>query len=184
MISAVMGIDPGVNGGVSVLTGDGGIAFVKGFKGKMTQKELIGVVRQAALVLTLAGSRNCFIEKVGFIKGDGGKGANTFGRVDGLLRGTALTLGLSVRDTSPMMWQSRLECMSGGNKNVTKKRAIELFGGQNVKITHAIADCLLIARYGQITLARASVRVDARPKLRPGRSDESGYQEGDNEYEE
>jgi hypothetical protein len=37
--------------------------------------------------------------------------------------------------------------MSAGNKNVTKTRAAQLFPG--VKMTHAIADALLIAEYGR-----------------------------------
>lgn len=143
-----MGIDPGVNGGIAVISSDGWPLFLKGFKGKMSQRELVAVVKEAAMVLSQMDSQYCFIEKVGFIKGDGGKGANTFGRVDGLLRGTALTLGLTVYDALPFMWQSRLNCLSGGNKNVTKRRAKELYPFER-NITHATADALLIAEYGR-----------------------------------
>ena len=46
----------------------------------------------------------------------------------------------------PQVWQKALGCMTGGDKNVTKRRAQELFPGH--KITHATADALLIAHYG------------------------------------
>jgi len=50
-------------------------------------------------------------------------------------------------DVYPMMWQAKMECLTGGNKNVSKHRAQELFPG--VRITHAVADALLIAEYGR-----------------------------------
>jgi len=39
--------------------------------------------------------------------------------------------------------------MTGGDKNVSKRRAQELF--PEIKITHAIADALLIAEYARRT---------------------------------
>lgn len=144
-----MGIDPGVSGGVAVLSPTGAPIFVQGFKGGMTHRELVMVVKVAAETLLLYHGCDVFIEKVGFIKGDGGKGAFTFGQVAGLLRGTILTLGLQVHDVYPFFWQSKMDCCSGGNKNVTKKKALELFAGRGFKITHAVADCMLIAEFGR-----------------------------------
>jgi hypothetical protein len=40
--------------------------------------------------------------------------------------------------------------MSKGDKNVTKRRAQQLF--PQLKVTHAIADALLIAEYGRRVL--------------------------------
>jgi len=37
-------------------------------------------------------------------------------------------------------------CMTKGDKNVSKRRSQELF--PQIKVTHAIADALLIASYG------------------------------------
>lgn len=147
----VAGIDPGVNGGVAVLGVDSSILYVQGFKGKMTHKELVHAVYTANLILCNAGGNAFFVEKVGFIKGDGGLGAFTFGQVAGLLRGAALALGATVHDVYPFMWQSRLNCLSGGNKNVTKKKAQEIWPSE--KWTHAIADAALIAEYGRRVLA-------------------------------
>lgn len=47
----------------------------------------------------------------------------------------------------PQVWQSDLDCLTGGNKNVTKAKAMELFPGR--KITHRNADALLIDYWGR-----------------------------------
>lgn len=156
-----MGMDPGTRGSLSILHADMRVLMTRAFAPEMTQKALVEIVREGANLLTAYGSHACFIEKVGYIGGDGpkcpacgkksggdgGKGANTFGRVDGILRGAALALNLDLYEVSPMIWQARMECVSGGNKNVTKLRALELFPAE--KITHATADGLLIAEYGR-----------------------------------
>jgi hypothetical protein len=49
----------------------------------------------------------------------------------------------------PQAWQKALACMTKGDKNVSKRRAQELF--PSMKITHAIADSLLIAEYNRRT---------------------------------
>jgi hypothetical protein len=46
----------------------------------------------------------------------------------------------------PQVWQKTMQCMSKGDKNVTKRRAQELF--PDIKVTHATADGLLIMSYG------------------------------------
>lgn len=151
-MTAVMGVDPGVSGGLAVLRGDGTLIYMRGFSGAMLHGELIDVMKCAIGLLKAQDSRECFMEKVGFIRGDGGKGAFTFGTINGLLRGCSLALNVTVHDVYPALWQSRLECLTGGNKNVSKRRALELFPGE--RITHAVADALLIAEYGRRTLAR------------------------------
>lgn len=151
MIPAVMAIDPGVNGGIAIIDSNRVPYYLLGLKSSMSQRELVYAVRDAADALSGLGSKVCYIEKVGYMPRDGGKGANTFGRVDGLLRGAALAYELELREVSPVLWQSKLNCLSGGNKNVTKYKAQELF--PNIKgITHATADALLIAFYGVSTL--------------------------------
>lgn len=147
MILEVLGIDPGVKGGLALLNPDGTVSTTVSLEG-MTEVQLASAMRE------LAESRPiCVIEKVGYIKGDGPMGAFTFGKVYGLLRGLAMGLNLEIIDVYPMMWQSRFDCLSGGNKNVTKNKAIALFPAYHARrprgITHGIADALLIAEYGR-----------------------------------
>jgi hypothetical protein len=147
---SVMGVDPGVRGGLAVLCGDGTVAHVCAFRPDMTHGELVGAVRRGLEILAWQGGHSVFVEKVGYMPGDGGKGANTFGRVDGLIRGALHAIGYPPTDVSPMTWQAAMECLTGGNKNVSKNKAKELY--PDLKMTHAIADALLIARYGWLRL--------------------------------
>lgn len=144
---AFLGVDPGVAGGLALLREDGTVAHIRAFSNAMTEREFVTAVDTAAGLLSVYRDRFCVMEKVGFIKGDGGKGSFTFGKVVGLIRGCLLTRGISVSDVYPVIWQARMECMTGGNKNISKRRAQELFPCE--KITHAIADALLIAEYGR-----------------------------------
>ncbi len=163
MSLAVMGVDPGGEGAVSVLSTTAQIIHVQKFSPGMTRGEFKEIMREAVRKLRTAGSEVAYLEKVQYIgrrkdgqKADGGQGAFTFGRIYGWCE-TALTHhDLDLRDVYPMIWQGRLGCLSGGNKNVTKRKAIELFGSQ-VKVTHAIADSLLIAEYGRRRLATADL---------------------------
>ena len=144
----IIGIDPGVNGGIAAMGTDSKLVRVRAFTG-MSAEELVAEV---GYCVQLSGSQpgitRCFVEKVGYMRGDGGKGAFTFGKVFGLLLGALYSVGARPQLVSPMMWQSYLGCLSGGNKNVTKHHAQKLFPHQ--KVTHAIADAMLIAEYGRI----------------------------------
>lgn len=140
----VMGIDPGINGGLTILRQDTGhVEITIGFDPKWTHQEFVTVL--VAGVKRLEISAPVALEKVGFIRGDGGKGAFTFGRVDGLIRGTLLALGHPIVEIPPMLWQGALRCLTGGDKNVTKRRAAELWPQE--KWTHKTADSALIAEY-------------------------------------
>lgn len=159
-----MGGDPGVNGGVAVLRLSGELVFAEGFQGgAMTQRAAVDVVRRAAVALRDAGGGICFCEKVGVMRRDGRKGANTFGRVDGLLRGAVLMAEIPLTDVPPMAWQAALECPTGGDKAVSLARARQLFpeafpAGTTKAAALRIADAILIAEYGRRWLA-------ARPHL-------------------
>jgi len=143
-----MGVDPGTRGGVAVLREDGAPVHVAALRPDMTEIDLLTVMTAAVLKLrALPGNHHpCYFEKVGYRPTDGGKGAFTFGRVVGLMSGILLAQGLRPVYVSPMIWQAHMGCMTGGNKNVSKDRARQIF--PLVKMTHAVADSLLIARYG------------------------------------
>ena len=151
----VIGGDPGTNGGVAVIDPLGKVLYVAGFRPDITIPEFRDVCREAAKV---AGPDAFgWVEKVGYMgprpdnpKGDGGKGSFTFGRGYGWLEMGLCSHDVTVKHVAPMIWQARLECLTGGNKNVSKRRALDLFGAQVPKITHSIADALLIAEYGRV----------------------------------
>lgn len=148
-LTAIMGVDPGTRGAVAVLRSDGKPLCVHPFKPDMRERDLITTLDLALLEMKpyALGTHVCYMEKVGYKRGDGGMGAFTFGKVYGLLRGALLARDVQILDVYPALWQSRLECLTGGNKNISKRRAAEIFPG--LKMTHSIADALLIAEYGR-----------------------------------
>ena len=154
----IIGIDPGCKGGLALLTARGEVVETIPLDG-LKEKEVAYALDKWRAVAASAGVRpQVFIEKVGYIKGDGAGGSFTFGAVFGLLRGIVLGLGLHPNYVYPMMWQSSLNCLSGGNKNVTKNKAIALFPDYHAErprgITHGVADAILIAEYGRRMLNR------------------------------
>lgn len=161
----ILGIDPGVRGGAALITESGVVVKTLAFKNTPKERELFESLKR--LVSLAAYEPYVLIEKVGYMPGDGGMGAFTFGSVFGLLRGVLLGLGCELHYVYPQMWQSSLCCLSRGNKNVTKNRAIELFPTyhnslsednkkKRIAITHDIADALLIAEYGRRRLEATS----------------------------
>lgn len=145
----IIGIDPGVRGGAALLTERGAVVETIAFNG-LKEKELACAFRHWH---SLAPAAQVWIEKVGYIRGDGAMGSFTFGSIYGLLRGIVLAQPWEPRYVYPQLWQAALGCMTGGNKNVSKGKAIALFPEYNTErkrgITHDIADALLIAEYGR-----------------------------------
>ena len=137
---------------MALLAPDGAVAHIWGFRPEDDRAELVAAVQSAVSALKMFDSRACFFETTGYMPGDGGKGSFTFGRVNGLLEGALRALGVPPIFVPPMIWQAKMECLTGGDKNVSKRRAIELF--PQWKITHGIADALLIAEYGRRWLSR------------------------------
>lgn len=148
----IIGIDPGAKGGMALLTDRGEVVETIPFDG-IKEKEIIFALDKW-IALALPSRPTVYLEKVGYIKGDGGKGAFTFGQVYGFIRGAVQMARLRLVDVYPMMWQARMGCMTMGAKNVSKNRAIALFPRYHAErprgITHGVADAMLIAEYGRI----------------------------------
>lgn len=90
------------------------------------------------------------IEKVGPSRGRDGRkqgvsSAFTFGFGAGVLYGVLSSCRIPYEEVSPIKWQTLLGCRTGGDKNISKAKAQSLF--PSVKITHAVADALLLAEY-------------------------------------
>lgn len=90
------------------------------------------------------------IEKVGPARGRDGRkqgvvSAYTFGFGTGIIYGVLASLRIPFEEVSPLKWQTAMGCRTGGNKNISKAKAQQLF--PHLKVTHANADALLIAEY-------------------------------------
>jgi hypothetical protein len=87
-----------------------------------------------------------YIEQVSSSPQMGVVSAFSFGRGYGNLEMALTAAGIPFERVRPQVWQKSLGCMTKGDKNVSKRKAQELFPDR--KVTHATADALLIAYYG------------------------------------
>jgi hypothetical protein len=134
----VIGCDPGVNGGIAWIT-DG-----KPCVEKMpdTLQDLWELFRDIAS----EGECHAYLEQVSSSPQMGVVSAFTFGNGFGHLEMALTAAGIPFARIRPQVWQKELGCMTKGDKNVTKRKAQELF--PSIKATHATSDALLIAHYG------------------------------------
>jgi hypothetical protein len=144
----VIGIDAGVNGGIAWIT-DGKPCVEKMPDTLQDLWELIQDIRAAASPPLGVGETNAmaYIEQVHSSPQMGVKSAFTFGNGFGHLEMALTAAGIPFTRIRPQVWQKELGCLTKGDKNVTKRKAQELF--PSMKVNHYIADALLIAEYGR-----------------------------------
>jgi crossover junction endodeoxyribonuclease RuvC len=136
-----LGVDPGLAGGFAAITADATVLTMR----KMPHEPaaivdfLLWLRRQAGDDIRAA------LEFVRSSPQQGVASAFTFGRGYGRLETALHACRITFDEVHPLRWQRLLDCRSGGDKNITKRRAIELFPEQAV--THANADALLLAEY-------------------------------------
>lgn len=153
-MSAVIGVDPGVNGGIVVLGYNGAVLYAFGVSPDLPEKALARVCTEAADILRMAGGGPAFVEKVQHQSGDGGKGSFTFGGVYRFVRACLIMKEVVLVNVYPQAWQARMDCLTGGDKTVSLAKARELFPAafypKMPKYAQLrIADALLIAEYGR-----------------------------------
>ena len=136
----ILGIDPGQKGGLAVVDGAiGGMPFA--IKMPETRKDICEMIQGWKTSILCA-----YIEDVHAMPKQGVSSTFKFGRNLGTLEGILAALDIPMEHVTPQKWQQALGCLSKGNKNVTKAKAQELY--PSLKITHNVADALLIATYG------------------------------------
>jgi len=136
-----IGIDPGANGGIAWIT-DGKACAEK-------MPETLYDLWFLILDIKSTGDCHALIEQVHSSPQMGVKSAFTFGNGFGHLEMALTAAAIPFERVRPQVWQKALGCLTKGDKNVSKRRAQELF--PSMKITHAIADSLLIAEYNRRT---------------------------------
>jgi len=138
-----IGIDPGLSGGMAALTEAGRLLQVH--RMPETDQDILAVLREFRRYTDVEGYARVMIEKVGVMPKQGIVSAFTFGRGVGALHMALAAVEMPYDQVLPRTWQQAMGCLSGGDKNITKRRAQALF--PVLTITHAIADALLIAEY-------------------------------------
>lgn len=145
MTRLYIGVDPGKSGGV---------AFIRGTERRAVK--MPAVDHDLWDLLVGNDPATVVIEKVASSPQMGVKSAFTFGQSAGLIRGVCIAAGLQMEYVAPSRWQRYFGLITKGGKigrdstakkNRNKSKARELF--PELKITHAIADALLLAEYGK-----------------------------------
>jgi len=142
----ILGIDPGKSGGIAWIDDKGRACVEKMPDTLLDLWQLLLSIDY--LPCNDAGDSNCkaYIEQVHSSPQMGVKSAFTFGNGYGHLEMALTAAGIPFERVLPQKWQQAMGCMTKGDKNVSKRRAQELY--PQLKITHATADALLIATYG------------------------------------
>lgn len=139
MTPIYLGIDPGQSGAVAGLIGGKLIVFP--FR-EDTERDTAENIKS---LVTGNVQPYAVIESVHSFPKQGVASSFKFGQHYGFLRGLLIAYEVPFREVLPEKWQKAMECLSGGNKNVTKARAQQLFPSH--RITHATADAILLALY-------------------------------------
>lgn len=139
-----IGIDPGISGGIAVVTEDGDA--MHHHKMPETPDDVLACIGFLGGVDGASGRQNrAMLEKVSASPQMGVVSAFTFGKGYGALQMALAASKIAYDEVTPQKWQKAMQCLTRGDKNVSKRRAQQLF--PQVKVTHAIADALLIAEY-------------------------------------
>lgn len=152
----IIGIDPGVSGGLAVVDcATGRLLSARKWEGVDAFNQFVGGC-------TPASDYAVYLEQVGYMPGDGGRGNWTFAEQYGVVQGILLAHQIPVFLVRPVAWQKGLGLPKAPNKtkhkNNLKDTAARLFPYVK-KFTHATADAALIARHGYLR------RFDHFPQL-------------------
>ena len=142
----IIGVDPG---------GSGGIAWHDGERARVVKMPVtlsdLWMQIESIMVdippIYRPSETTAYLEQVHSSPQMGVKSSFTFGNGFGHLEMALTAAGIPFVRVSPQKWQGALGCRTGGDKNVSKARAQELF--PDLKPTHATADALLIMEYGR-----------------------------------
>jgi len=137
-----IGIDPGKNGGIAVIDELG-----HAYADKMPETLQDLFEHFDSFNLSHTGDRRAYLEQVHSSPQMGVKSAFTFGNGFGHLEMALTACSIPFERIRPQVWQKALGCLTKGDKGITKAKAQEMF--PSIKMTHAIADSLLIAEYGR-----------------------------------
>jgi hypothetical protein len=137
-----VGVDVGAGGGIAII--DELAAVHLAVRMPDTDRDVLDALgwcfREAPIL-----PRWGMLEKVHSSPQMGVKSAFSFGQQYGRVRMALAAAVVPFDEVTPFKWQRRLECLTGGDKNVSKMRAQQLF--PLTKVTHYLADALLLAEF-------------------------------------
>ena len=144
----ILGIDPGLSGGIAIISG----SQIELLETIPTEKKTGFIKRQVdaqklSNILRVYPDLVCYLEKVASRPGQGVGSVFSFGDTYGTIRGVLGALNIPTYYVSPQRWKKELKISS---KEDSLKASFDLFSGLKFKKKdHNIAEALLIAYYGQ-----------------------------------
>jgi len=148
----VVGIDPGLKGGLALIVSEAGQAFAE-------QMPIAGRsidVAELALFLRGWGPDVVYIEKVGPMPKQGVVSTFTFGEGYGLVKGAIIALGYRLELVAPQTWKAQV--LAGTKKD--KEAAVDYcrraypsvrLVPEQCRVAHdGMADALCLAEYGRL----------------------------------
>lgn len=145
-MKTILGIDPGASGGIAWIT-DGKPCVEKMPDTLQDLWELIQDIQHGQCIWPNKLQCKAYLEQVHSMPGQGVASSFKFGQGYGALEMALTAAGIPFERVTPQKWQKALGCLTKGEKNVSKRKAQELF--PTMKVTHATADALLIAEWGR-----------------------------------
>lgn len=120
----------------------------------LNRYKLDGTLVDVAAAFELYGPmiRMAYIEKVSSRPMQGAQSTFTFGRSLGRLEAWLTAYKIPYEEIRPQRWMDKMSCTTGGDKNVTKQRAQQLW--PDLRWNHAYADSALIAECCRRTTLR------------------------------
>lgn len=115
---------------------------MEAIKRPATEREIFDWISSRWIYIEVA-----YIEEVASRPGQGVASMFKFGMGYGALRMALVACRIPFEAVRPQVWQKRMQCMTHGNKNISKNKAQSLW--PDFKFTHATADSSLIAEYGR-----------------------------------
>jgi predicted RNase H-like nuclease (RuvC/YqgF family) len=146
-----LGADPGKSGAIVAIDLKG--EYVDQVSGKATPKDISDWVAAISPRTLMA-----ILEKVHSMPRDSAKSAFTFGFSYATMWVLFLAHGIRFIHKTPQQWMKLMECMTGGDKNVSKARAQEHF--PRVKVTLRNADALLMAELARRMAVKIALASD------------------------
>lgn len=155
-MSLIVGIDPGCSGALVVLREGGdyidhlNMPTIKvGTKSRVNGAAVAAWLRSYGS--TSYGVSHAYLEQVGAMPGQGTASMFTFGHAAGVIEGILQGLNIPYTLVTPQAWKKSAGLI-GSDKDAARSRAIQLYPelrALDAKAKgQAIADALLIARYG------------------------------------
>jgi crossover junction endodeoxyribonuclease RuvC len=140
-VRTYIGVDPGASGAIAWIDDTGPHSSKLA---NMTDRDVFDLLTEIRVTATDVFAT---IESVHAMPGQGVSSTFKFGMSCGGLLMALTAACIPFESVTPAKWQGVMGCRSKGDKNVTKRKAQELFPA--IKVTHANADALLIAAYGR-----------------------------------